>query len=142
MNIVTSSPVNTTVKQFGHGPQNAQHKENASERREVGKVMEQRYKTETAHADSKDSLALHAGELQHFPVAVRSFARSSYSIFPFSAVCSRSAGTSIEIKDGRNISLMTPPAVIMPAFHSMIVVTSPIGEKAPPELAEMITSEA
>ena len=69
MNIVTSSPVNTTVKQFGHGPQNAQHKENASERREVGEVMEQRYKTETAHADSKDSLALHAGELQHFPVA-------------------------------------------------------------------------
>ena len=45
-------------------------------------------------------------------------------------------------KDGMKISLMTPPAVIIPAFHSIMVVTSPIGENAPPEFAAMITNEA
>ena len=48
----------------------------------------------------------------------------------------------MEIKEGIKISLMTPAAVIKPLFHNMIVVTSPIGEKAPPELAEMMTNEA
>ena len=48
----------------------------------------------------------------------------------------------IETSEGMKISVMTPAAVITPLFHSMIVVTSPMGEKAPPLLAEMITSEA
>ena len=40
------------------------------------------------------------------------------------------------------ISAITPAAVISPLFQSMMVVTSPMGEKAPPELAAMMTSEA
>ena len=48
----------------------------------------------------------------------------------------------IDTSDGMKISMMTPAAVITPLFQSMMVVTSPIGEKAPPELAEMMTSEA
>ena len=36
------------------------------------------------------------------------------------------------------ISAITPAAVINPLFQSMMVVTSPIGEKAPPELAAMM----
>ena len=52
------------------------------------------------------------------------------------------AGINIETNEGINISLSTPPAVIIPAFHNIIVVTSPIGEKAPPELAAIITNEA
>ena len=52
------------------------------------------------------------------------------------------AGTTIEIIEGTIISEITPAAVITPLFQSIIVVTSPIGEKAPPELAAMITSDA
>ena len=44
--------------------------------------------------------------------------------------------------DGMIISMMTPKAEIIFPFQSMIVVTSPIGEKAPPELAEMMTIAA
>ncbi|CUQ63619.1 Uncharacterised protein [Segatella copri] len=40
------------------------------------------------------------------------------------------------------ISAITPAAVINPLFQSMMVVTSPIGEKAPPELAAMMTRDA
>ena len=52
------------------------------------------------------------------------------------------AGMTIDTMDGMSTSSMTPMAVITPLFHSMMVVTSPIGEKAPPELAAMMTSEA
>ena len=41
----------------------------------------------------------------------------------------------METPDGMKISAITPAAVISPLFQSMMVVTSPIGEKAPPELA-------
>ena len=40
------------------------------------------------------------------------------------------------------ISFITPRAVITPLFQSMMVVTSPIGEKAPPELAAITTRAA
>lgn len=33
------------------------------------------------------------------------------------------------MSEGRNSSVMTPPVVIMPRIQSMMVVTSPIGEK-------------
>ena len=52
------------------------------------------------------------------------------------------AGMTIEMSDGTTISMITPAAVIKPLFQSMIVVTSPIGENAPPELAAIITSDA
>ena len=52
------------------------------------------------------------------------------------------AGITMEMSDGMNISVITPSAVMTPLFHSMMVVTSPMGEKAPPELAAMMTSEA
>ena len=45
----------------------------------------------------------------------------------------------METTDGMKISAITPAAVISPLFQSMMVVTSPIGEKAPPELAAMMT---
>ena len=48
----------------------------------------------------------------------------------------------MDISEGMRISVITPAAVITPLFHSMMVVTSPIGENAPPELAAMMTSEA
>ena len=48
----------------------------------------------------------------------------------------------IETREGMSSSLMTPCAVMTPLFQSMMVVTSPIGEKAPPELAAMMTNEA
>ena len=52
------------------------------------------------------------------------------------------AGMSIDTNDGMNISVMTPWVVMTPLIHSMMVVTSPMGEKAPPEFAAMTTSEA
>ena len=52
------------------------------------------------------------------------------------------AGTSIEMSDGTKISVSTPSVVITPLIHSMMVVTSPMGEKAPPELAAITTSAA
>ena len=48
----------------------------------------------------------------------------------------------IEMTAGISTSVITPAAVITPLFQSMMVVTSPIGENAPPELAAMMTSEA
>ena len=48
----------------------------------------------------------------------------------------------MDMSEGMRISVITPAAVITPLFHSMMVVTSPIGENAPPELAAMMTSEA
>ena len=56
--------------------------------------------------------------------------------------CMMKAGMTIEMIDGMVISHITPRAVMRPLFHSMMVVTSPMGEKAPPELAAMMTSEA
>ena len=64
------------------------------------------------------------------------------SNFPFSEYCRIKAGTSIDTSDGMKISLITPWVVITPFIHSMMVVTSPIGEKAPPELAAMTTMAA
>ena len=61
---------------------------------------------------------------------------------PFSMYCRINAGIIMETTDGINISLITPAAVIVPAFHNIIVVTSPIGENAPPELAATMTSAA
>ena len=52
------------------------------------------------------------------------------------------AGIIMEISDGMKISEMTPCVVMTPLIHSMMVVTSPMGEKAPPELAAMMTNAA
>ena len=54
----------------------------------------------------------------------------------------RYAGTTTETNEGMNSSLITPAAVISPLFQSIMVVTSPMGENAPPELAAMMMSEA
>ena len=43
---------------------------------------------------------------------------------------------------GKNNSLMTPAAVMLPLIQSMMVVTSPIGENAPPLLAANMMSDA
>ena len=43
---------------------------------------------------------------------------------------------------GMKISLITPTAVIEPLIQSIIVVTSPMGEKAPPALAAMTINPA
>ena len=48
----------------------------------------------------------------------------------------------IETSEGMNISVSTPWVVMTPLIQSMMVVTSPMGEKAPPELAEMTISAA
>ena len=48
----------------------------------------------------------------------------------------------IDTSEGMKISEMTPAAVMTPLFQSMMVVTSPMGEKAPPELAAMTTRAA
>ena len=61
---------------------------------------------------------------------------------PLSIYCMIKAGTTIETIDGMRISEMTPAAVMTPLFQSIMVVTSPMGEKAPPELAAMMTREA
>ena len=64
------------------------------------------------------------------------------SNLPRSRYWMMSAGTTTDTNEGKNISVMTPIAVSKPLFQSMIVVTSPMGEKAPPELAAIITNEA
>ena len=61
---------------------------------------------------------------------------------PLSWVCRIKAGTTRETTEGMKISERTPAAVMRFLFHNMIVVTSPIGEKAPPLLAAMMTREA
>lgn len=48
----------------------------------------------------------------------------------------------MEMAEGMISSSMTPAAVMLPTFHSMMVVTSPMGEKAPPALAARMMSEA
>ena len=48
----------------------------------------------------------------------------------------------METSEGTKISVITPWVVITPLIHSMMVVTSPMGEKAPPELAETTTRAA
>ena len=48
----------------------------------------------------------------------------------------------MDTSDGMKISVMTPCVVIIPLIQSMMVVTSPMGENAPPLLAEMMISEA
>ena len=64
------------------------------------------------------------------------------SNLPSSCMLRMKAGITIEMSDGMNISLSTPCVVMTPLIHSMMVVTSPIGEKAPPLLADMTTSAA
>ena len=64
------------------------------------------------------------------------------SNLPLSWYCRINAGTSMEMSEGMKISVMTPCVVMTPLIHSMIVVTSPMGEKAPPLLAEITTSAA
>lgn len=49
-------------------------------------------------------------------------------------------GTNIANKEGMNKLVITEPEVILPFTHNMMVVTSPIGEKAPPALAAMTNS--
>ena len=66
----------------------------------------------------------------------------SLSNFPSSCMLRIAAGTTIEMRLGMKISVSTPCVVITPLIQSMMVVTSPIGEKAPPELAAIITSAA
>ena len=66
----------------------------------------------------------------------------SLSNLPFSWMLRTAAGITIDTSEGMKISVSTPCVVITPLIHSIIVVTSPIGEKAPPELAEMIIRPA
>ena len=66
----------------------------------------------------------------------------SLSNLPSRCMLRMNAGMSIETRDGMKISLSTPCVVMTPLIHSMMVVTSPMGEKAPPELAAMMTSAA
>ena len=47
------------------------------------------------------------------------------------------SGTSMLASDGSSTALMIARLVICPPIHSMVVVTSPIGDQAPPEFAEM-----
>ena len=61
---------------------------------------------------------------------------------PFRCSCITAVGTMNAMNEGTIISLITPSAVIILPFHSMIVVTSPMGENAPPALAAMITQTA
>ena len=49
--------------------------------------------------------------------------------------CNSKAGTTIAAKLAKKISFITPTAVTEPLIQSIIVVTSPMGEKAPPALA-------
>ena len=44
--------------------------------------------------------------------------------------------------EGMKISFNTPSEVTILPFHSIMVVTSPIGEKAPPALAAITIIEA
>ena len=52
------------------------------------------------------------------------------------------AGTSMDTNEGRKISVSTPCVVMTPLIHSIMVVTSPIGENAPPLLAEIMIRAA
>src|SRR5690554_4958514 len=52
------------------------------------------------------------------------------------------SGIKIQIKLGINNSATMFFAVICPPIHNMVVVTSPIGDHAPPALAAMITIPA
>ena len=52
------------------------------------------------------------------------------------------AGTTTLMSEGKNTFIITPSVVIMPRIQSMMVVTSPMGEKAPPELAAIIIMPA
>ncbi len=47
------------------------------------------------------------------------------------------SGTSRLTTEGTKTEVMMPIAVIWPPIHSIVVVTSPIGDQAPPELAAM-----
>ena len=49
------------------------------------------------------------------------------------------SGTNRQIKLGRKVMMMMLPADTSPAIHSMMVVTSPMGDHAPPALAATIT---
>ena len=51
-------------------------------------------------------------------------------------------GTSNETNEGRNVSNIIFPAVMLPFIQSIIVVTSPIGDHAPPAFAARITIPA
>ena len=44
--------------------------------------------------------------------------------------------------EGRNTPLTMAAEVTCPPIHSMVVVTSPIGDQAPPALAAITTSPA
>ena len=57
---------------------------------------------------------------------------------PLSILVARSIGTIIDIKPGINREDIRGPVVILPFIQSIIVVTSPIGDHAPPLLAAII----
>ena len=67
---------------------------------------------------------------------------SGFGSSPFSIYCIIKAGTIIDTSEGTISSLITPAVVMAPEIHSIMVVTSPMGENAPPELAAIITSDA
>src|SRR5690606_33119116 len=50
----------------------------------------------------------------------------------------RNKGTSRQAKLGKNTSEIMVLVVTWPPFHSIMVVTSPMGDHAPPELAAII----
>ena len=64
---------------------------------------------------------------------------SSVTSLPFNMKLSIAAGTAIDAKEGRNKDFITPEVLILPFTQSMMVVTSPMGENAPPLFAASIT---
>src|SRR5690606_16441837 len=61
---------------------------------------------------------------------------------PFMVKLKNMRGTSIHTTLGRNKLLIMLLAVICPPIHSIVVVTSPIGDQAPPALAATTMSPA
>ena len=51
-------------------------------------------------------------------------------------------GMIIDTSDGRNTSFIICIPLICPPIHNMVVVTSPIGDQAPPALAAITIMEA
>ena len=54
------------MEDLGHGPQYAEHEEDAHERRKMGDALEDGHKDQTAYAEPEDDVALNLGELADF----------------------------------------------------------------------------
>ena len=71
-----------------------------------------------------------------------SFIVSACFKLPFILQLIKAAGMIILIKLGKSVWIIIEVAVICPPIHNMVVVTSPIGDQAPPELAAITTRAA